>query len=191
MELATHYGSPERHRLNFGLFSQMYDNFTLGQNTTLQSVHFEGEYFNPPTQGPITGWTVSLYEVMLLGSRAAFCSLSTPPELGTRRSTARSAVSRLTPTSLSLPDWAVNSGTQYWLSVYPDLAFPPQWGWSSGTGGDGISYQDFFGARSQIGADMAFALDGTTQSGVPEPGTLVMLGTGVLGLAGVIRRKLF
>jgi hypothetical protein len=25
---------------------------------------------------------------------------------------------------------------------------------------------------------------------VPEPGTLVMLGTGVLGLAGAIRRKL-
>ena len=93
--------------------------------------------------------------------------------------------------SIDLPDWVVNAGTQYWYSVYPDLAFPPQWGLSSGTGGDGISYQDFFGARSQIGADMAIGIDGHQLGGVPEPGTLVMMGTGVLGLAGAIRRKLF
>ena len=73
------------------------------------------------------------------------------------------------------------------LDVYPDLTFPPQWGWETGTGGDNIGYQDFFGQRSATGSDSAFALGGTA---VPEPGTLVMLGTGVLGLAGVIRRRL-
>jgi hypothetical protein len=30
-----------------------------------------------------------------------------------------------------------------------------------------------------------------TGTGVPEPGTFVMLGTGILGLAGTLRRKLF
>ena len=76
----------------------------------------------------------------------------------------------------------------YWASVVPDLGFPPQWGWASGTGGDGISYQDFFGTRTQLGSDMAFAIDGTQVT--PEPGTLIMLGTGILGIAGTLRRKL-
>ncbi|MGZ4789224.1 MAG: PEP-CTERM sorting domain-containing protein, partial [Terriglobales bacterium] len=91
--------------------------------------------------------------------------------------------------SIALPDWALTAGTQYWISVYPDLAFPPQWGWSSGTGGDGLSYQDFFGARSPLAVDMAFALDGTTGPPTPEPSSLMLLGAGLLGFASKLRRK--
>ena len=69
--------------------------------------------------------------------------------------------------SIALPDWVVNAGTQYWYSVYPDLAFPPQWGLSSGTGGDGISYQDFFGAtQPDRNRPMAIGIDGHQLGGV-------------------------
>ena len=57
-----------------------------------------------------------------------------------------------------------------------------------GTGATESLTRDYFGTRGHISADMAFTLIGTQ---VPEPGSLIMLGTGVLGLAGVIRRKLF
>jgi PEP-CTERM motif len=79
-------------------------------------------------------------------------------------------------------------GTTYWLSLVPDSTFPPQWGWGTGLLGDGVSYQDFFGVRTQLGVDFGFDISGKP---IPEPGTLMMLGTGILGLAGALRRKLF
>jgi hypothetical protein len=78
-------------------------------------------------------------------------------------------------------------GTTYWLSVVPDVGFPPQWGWGTGLLGDNLSYQDFFGSRGQLNLDFAFNIQGVT----PEPGTLVLLGTGFLGLMGTLRRNLF
>jgi hypothetical protein len=79
-------------------------------------------------------------------------------------------------------------GTTYWLSLVPDLSFPPQWGWETGVLGDSLSYQDFFGSRSQLTSDMAFNIQGVP---APEPGSLVLLGTGFLGVAATLRRKFF
>lgn len=49
---------------------------------------------------------------------------------------------------------------------------------------NGACYSSWF----NNGQEHAFYLTGGTS--VPEPGTLVMLGTGILGLAGALRRKL-
>jgi hypothetical protein len=76
----------------------------------------------------------------------------------------------------------------YWASVVPDLGFPPQWGWATASGGNANGYQCFFGSCAPTGVGFALGIDGTAVS--PEPGTLIMLGTGILGLAGSLRRKL-
>jgi hypothetical protein len=171
----------------FGLFAQVYDNFTLGGTTSLSSVQWVGSYFNPATQGPITAWTLQIYGDS--GGQPGTLLYNTNVG-GTAGETFIGLDNVGDPTYLYTlaVNFSAAAGTQYWLSVYPDLAFPPQWGWETATGGDGVSYQDFFGSRTQLAADEAFALfAGTT---TPEPGTLVLLGSGILGLAGTLRRKL-
>jgi hypothetical protein len=177
----------------FGLFAQVYDNFsytTAAGSYTVTGVEFTGVYFNPPAQGPITGWTVSIY-----GDAGGPGSVVyTTQVAGTGNETFLGVYGGFPAYTYSL---ATNfttavSGTTYWLSVVPDLGFPPQWGWTSAFPGDGISYQDFEGVRSPLAVDMAFTVIGFDNGpGVPEPGTLVMVGTGFLGLAGAMRRKLF
>lgn len=183
--------SSQNDTASFGVFAQVYDDFVIAGHGqySIDSVHFIGEYFNPPNQGPITGWTINLYndaagqpgglkDTFHIGGTGGETFVGSFGGFPTYRY------------DIALPDFLVDAGTIYWLDVYPDLAFPPQWGWSSGLGGDGISYQDFFGTRSALAVDMAFGLDGHPMV-VPEPGIIFMMGAGALGVMGVIRRKLF
>jgi hypothetical protein len=175
----------------FGLFAQVYDDFKVNFGFTVESIQFTGEYFNPPQHGDITGWTVQFYSDAngqpgsLLYS-VHFAGTGNETSLGTFGGFPTFTY------DINGLNFSGNYNTQYWLSVYPDLGFPPQWGWSSGTGGDGLSYQDFFGARSPLAADMAFTLGAGCawpDSGcMTEPGSLLLLASGLLGLIGMIRR---
>ena len=169
-----------------GLFAQVYDNFTLGSTNTVTNVQFTGEYFNPPQQGPITGFTVNFY-ADAAGQPGALLQSTHVNGTGGETFLCNCGGFPTFTYSINIAGFTANAGTQYWLDVYPDLGFPPQWGWSSGTGGDGISYQDFFGSRSQLAADMAFTLNGQTTT--PEPSSLMLLGAGLLGFASKLRRK--
>lgn len=172
----------------FGNFATTYDDFAVnGNNYTINEVQWTGGYFNPNQQGTITGWTISVY--FDNGGQPGAPQYTTHIS-GTGNETFLGNFNGLPAYSYDVSglNFSELAGVKYWLAVVPDLAFPPQWGWATSTDGNGVSYQDYFGQRSQLAADEAFTLMGTS---VPEPGTFVMLGTGLLGLAGVIRRKLF
>lgn len=172
---------------SLGNFASTYDDFNVsGGNYTINEVQFTGGYFNGDP-GDITGWTINVY--FDNGGQPGTQQYTTHISgnggetfLGNFNGTPSYSYDV---TGLNFSELA---GVKYWLSVVPDLSFPPQWGWETSAQGNGVSYQDFFGSRSQLDTDSAFTLIGTT---VPEPGTLIMMGTGVLGLAGAIRRKLF
>ncbi|MBS1718229.1 MAG: PEP-CTERM sorting domain-containing protein [Armatimonadetes bacterium] len=163
-----------------GNFATVYVGFNA--TGTINEAAWVGEYFNPQTQGPITGFTLGFYSdnagtVGSLVSSQHFNGTSGETSLGVSANGYPQFVY----------DQVLNSGVAWngdgWLAIVPDLAFPPQWGLCEGTSGP-LAYQDFFGSRSQLGTSIALALGGDTA--VPEPASMAALG---LGVATLIRRR--
>ena len=173
----------------YGNFATAYDDFTLGSTANITSVDWIGSYFNPPPPtGTITAWTVSFYSDAAGQPSASPLWSSHISGNGSETFLQNDSSGDPTYSYAENVNFTANGGTKYWLSVVPDMAFPPQWGWETGTGGDGVSWQVYLGTGGQNPNDLAFTLNANA---VPEPGTLLLMATSVLGLAGSIRRKRF
>jgi PEP-CTERM motif-containing protein len=173
----------------FGPFATAYDDFSLASSATLTQVTWTGGYFNPQSAGSITGWTVTFWSDSGGAPGSALAVFGIAGNAG-ETFLQNDAIGDPVYGYSAAVNWAATGGTPYWLSVVPDVGFPPQWGWTTSSQGNGISYQVFFGSGSTNPSDLAFSLYATQNTGVPEPGSLMLLGTGVIGLAGMLRRKL-
>lgn len=167
---------------SFGNFATLYDDFTLASSATITSVDFTGVFFNPSTPASPSSFTISLFGDAA-GQPGSLLGASLIP--GDAGQTCVGAVCSYS----AAVNFAVSGGSTYWLAIVPTVGFPPQWGWNTAVGGNGIAYQDFFGARSPLVADAAFTLNGTTGA-VPEPASwALMIGGFALVGAGLRRRS--
>ena len=87
---------------------------------------------------------------------------------------------------------AVTSGTTYWLNLQNATVpsgDPVYWDENSGVGCGGSGCPST-ASESAVGsiAGEAFTITGHN---TPEPSSIMLFGSGILGLAGVLRRKLF
>jgi hypothetical protein len=175
-----------------GNFATTYDNFTLGSTAQVNQVGWVGSYNSGV--GGITSFTIDFWSNSANAPNTLLASYGVSGNAGE---------TFLGNDALGDPTYGyvlglgsaftALGGTEYWISIVPNVGFPPQWLWETSSGGDGNAYQCYFGSCGNISADLAFQLD--SASGVPEPEILTllvpgMLVPGILELAVSLRRKL-
>jgi hypothetical protein len=170
-----------------GNFATTYDNFTLGASSNIDQISWVGGYF-AGTIAPIQAFTVDFWSDSsnMPGSMlASFHVAGTNGETFLQNDNQGNA----TYAYAMNVNFNATGGTQYWVSIVPDLPFPPQWGWETSVAGDLRSVQDFGGIRSVLTNDEAFALRGTVNTGTPEPLSLGLMGAGLAALGLVKFRR--
>jgi hypothetical protein len=176
----------------FGEYAITYDDFSVNISDPIQEVRWVGGYYNPPAQGQITGWNIGFYSDNN-GQPGAL--LSSTHVAGSGNETFVGYFGAAVPmfsydvSGLNFAGCSKAAQIKCWMSVVPDLGYPPQWEWASGNGGDGVSYLNFFGDSEPQNMDMAFELLGG-QANTPEPGGFALLATAAVSAIGALKRRL-
>ncbi len=173
------YSSQNDTASGFGNFATVYGFFTSGAATwDVTDVHFVGSYFNPATAGNITGFTVNIFGDSGNAPGAMLSSTFVPAGSFVETSMGNDPFGNPTSNySMNVIPTMVTGDA--WVSVVPDMGFPPQWGWCTGVDSDPshAGYQTFFGSTSRLPGSLSLEITGRV---VPAPASL-----GLVGLAGL------
>jgi hypothetical protein len=175
--------------ISFGNFATLYDNFSFSSDNLVDGIDWVGAYFGGDPAA-ISSFALSIFDdnagqpgSLLFSETITGNAGETFVSISNNGSPTYSYSASLTSSFLA------QAGETYWLAIVPTLDFPPQWGWYTSSEGDGVSYQDFFGNRSQLGTDFAFSLTGESPN-VPEPSAMLgLLSLGLLGIGSKLKQK--
>jgi hypothetical protein len=172
---------------SLGNFATVYDNFSFSSDNLVDGIDWVGVYFNGAPAA------ISSFALSIFGNNAGqpgsllFSETITGNAGETFIGTANNGAPTYSYSANLTNTFLAQAGETYWLAIVPTIGFPPQWGWYTSSQGDGVSYQDFFGSRSQPGTDLAFSLTGER---VPEPSAILgLLSLGLLGIGSQFKQK--
>ena len=177
--------------INQGL--EVADSFTLASNSTLTGVNLIA-WLSPSDTMTNVDWliTTSAFGGTTEGSGTASVT-------GSYLKTVQNGGYDLDQVSFSLPDLSLTAGT-YYLQLQNAVTgdgHTVYWDDSNGLSdavgaGDGASPSDLNGVVNTVGTNSeTFQIIGNADASVtPEPSSFLLLGSGLLGLAGLVKRKL-
>lgn len=187
-----------------------YDSFVLSQPATITGFNWQGLYYdfvnlaNNPVNPNTTSWQIGIYAsnpATGLPSAAPLSTFTLPAAAVTATFVANAVIfdGRNSPVRIlsfhaDLPTpFEAQAGVRYWFSPFSvQTSFPPLFGWTSGSGGDGRFVQDNLGTGGRnfsFDRDRAFSVEGAP---VPAPAgyAVFLLGTAAIGvrLRGRVRK---
>ena len=192
-----------------------YDNGPINGTTDAWTINFgyvvSNTFFTSESNPTVTGFSLGVWEFpgdsvsqldwSITGSENAPC----PSELCLGNGTSQVSdsfistnqygynVDKLTVTGINV---LVSGGVDNWLNIQNasvPSGDPVYWDENSGAGCKGEQCPSS-ASESAVGTipSEAFTIGGTSSTGTtPEPSSIMLFGSGILGLAGVLRRKLF
>jgi hypothetical protein len=185
-----------------------YDNGPINGTTDAWTINFGyvvSDTFNT-SYGPVTGFSFGVWEFPGDVMSSVDWSVTSGENGGTVYGSGTAGGRSLTDRFLSTNQYGYNidlitvqnlnlyvsSGT-YWLNLYNAVVpsgDPVYWDENSGAGcrSNGCPSSASESAVGTVPSE-AFTISGSNQSGFPEPNIVLLLGSGALGLAGVLRWK--